>query len=97
MIRHCVMLRLRSDAPAETVDALVEALRALPAQIPEIRAYEVGIDLGWREGNAGLGIVAVFDDQEGWRTYTDHPAHVAVIEQHVAPVVEGRQAVQFEI
>lgn len=97
MIRHCVLLHLRPDAPEEAADAIVAALRTLPAQIPEIRGYEVGIDLGWREGNARIGIVASFEDQAGWRTYVEHPAHVAVIAEHIAPHVEDRRAVQFEI
>ena len=97
MIRHCVLLRFRPDAPAGCVEAAVAALRALPDRIAEIRSYEVGADLGWREGNAELGIVAEFDDRDGWRAYVDHPDHVAVIEAHIAPHVESRQAVQFEI
>jgi hypothetical protein len=96
VIRHCVVLRFRDDAPDGAVDRVVDALRTLPAQIPQIRSYEVGADLGWREGNAELGIVATFDDRDGWRTYVEHPAHVAVIEQHIAPYVRDRTSVQFE-
>ncbi len=97
MIRHCVFLVLDPSASDEAVDALVDALRGLPAQIPEIRSYEVGRDLGLRDDNADLAIVASFDDAEGWRTYTDHPAHQAVIAEHVAGVARSRTAVQFEL
>ncbi|WP_195210327.1 Dabb family protein [Actinomarinicola tropica] len=97
MIRHCVLLRIAEGTDPEVVERIVEALRTLPARIPSIRTYEVGVDLGWRDGNAEIGIVAGFDDQEGWRAYVDHPDHVAVIEQHIAPVVTSRQAVQFQV
>lgn len=97
MIRHCVLLGVAEGTDRQVLDAIVDALRELPAAIPEIRSYEVGVDLGWRDGNAQIGIVAGFDDEEGWRTYVEHPAHVAVIEQHIAPVVTSRQAVQFDV
>lgn len=97
MIRHCVLLRVRDGATPDAVAACVEALRALPARIPEIRTYEVGTDLGWRDGNADIGIAATFDDEAGWRRYVEHPDHVAVIEEHIVPLVESRQSVQFTI
>lgn len=97
MIRHCVFLHLDPAATDEAVEAVVAALRTLPAAIPEIRSYEVGRDLGLREGNADLAIVATFDDVEGWRTYVDHPAHVAVIAEHIAGVATSRTSVQFEV
>lgn len=95
MIHHCVLFTFRRGADPSAVDALVEALRELPSRISAIRSYEVGTDLGLRDGNASLGVVATFDDEEGWQTYVDHPDHLAVIDRHVPPIVEGRQAVQF--
>jgi hypothetical protein len=97
MIRHCVLVSLGDETPPEAATAIVEALRRLPGQIPDIRTYEVGLDLGWRDGNPEIGIVATFDDESGWRTYVGHPAHVAVIDEHFAPHATGRSSVQFEI
>lgn len=94
-IRHCVFLRMREGIGPREVEGLVEALRALPGQIPEIRGYEVGVDLGWREGNPDVAVVATFDDETGWRAYVEHPAHIAVIEQHIEPFVAERASVQF--
>ena len=90
-------LTFRDDTPTETVDEILEALRALPPQIPELRDYVVGADVGRSEGNATVGIVADFDDWDGYVAYRDHPAHVAVGADLILPVLAGRGAVQHEI
>jgi hypothetical protein len=97
MIRHCVVVTVSPDTSDADRDGIVEALRGLPAQIPEIRSYEVGADLGLRDGNADIAIVASFDDEAGWRAYLSHPAHLQVIDQHFAPHSTGRTSVQFEV
>ena len=97
MIRHCVFVTVSPDATDADRDDIVEALRGLPAQISEIRSYEVGTDLGLRDGNADLAIVASFDDEAGWRAYLSHPAHLQAIDEHIAPHSTGLTSVQFEL
>jgi hypothetical protein len=97
MLRHVVLIRLRPDATPADRDAIVEGLRSLPAQIPEIQAYEVGTDAGLRPGNPEVGLVALFADEAAWRTYLEHPAHVAVVSTHIAPVSTERISVQFTV
>ena len=93
--RHVVLLTL--DADTDEIVAVVEALRALPDEIPELRGYVVGVDAGLSEGNATVAVVADTDDRLGWETYRDHPAHRRVIEQMVAPRLVARAAVQHEV
>jgi hypothetical protein len=97
MIRHIVLLTLRSDAPSDAADAIAEALKALPAQIPAIREYQAGADLGIVPGNATVAATATFDDQAEYLEYRDHPAHRAVIERYIDPFRESRASIQFEI
>jgi hypothetical protein len=89
--RHVVLLTLDD---ACDVDGLVDALRALPAEIPALRSYVVGRDAGLAEGNATVAVVADVDDEAGWRAYTDHPAHQQVIAECIRPHLLGRVAVQ---
>ncbi|WP_436795050.1 Dabb family protein [Actinospongicola halichondriae] len=96
-LRHVVTLTFRDDTSPETIADIVEALRALPGQIPALRQYVVGADVGKSDGNATVAIVADFDDWDGYVTYRDHPAHVAVGVEKVAPVLAGRGAVQHEL
>jgi Stress responsive A/B Barrel Domain len=92
-----VCLSVRNGTDGDAVAALTEALRALPARIPEIRAYTIGADLGIADGNADLALVADFDDADAWHRYQVHPEHVRVLQQLVAPMLSERVAVQFEV
>jgi hypothetical protein len=95
--RHIVLLTLADDAPEGRADEIVTALRGLPADIPELRSYVVGLDLGLHEANSTIAVVADTDDQAGWEAYRDHPAHRAVIDELITPVLVGRAAVQHEV
>lgn len=97
MVRHLVLLKWTDGATDEQVAAVIEGLQALPAAIGEIRRYEVGTDLGLREGTFDLAITAEFDDADGWRTYATHPEHVAVITDRITPILADRASVQHEI
>jgi hypothetical protein len=96
MLRHVVCLTWADTATPEQIEAVIVGLRALPGQIPEIRAYTVGSDRALTAGNADLGIVADFDTVEQWRTYQEHPAHQAVIVERIRPILVARAAVQFD-
>jgi hypothetical protein len=96
VIRHVVLLTIDPSAPTAP-QVIVEALRELPAAIPELRSYEVGVDLGLADGNATVAVVADFDDVDGYTTYRDHPAHRAVIEELISPVLVARTAVQHHL
>ncbi|MCU0311780.1 MAG: Dabb family protein [Acidimicrobiales bacterium] len=93
--RHVVLLTFHPGTGADEVDAVVEALRALPEQIP-MRDYVVGLDLGLGADNASVAVVADFDDRAGWELYRDHPAHRRVVDQLIAPRLAARAAVQHE-
>ncbi|MDQ6725373.1 MAG: Dabb family protein [Actinomycetota bacterium] len=75
--------------------ALVDGLAALPALIPELRAYRFGPDVGLTTGNDEFAIVAEVDDVEAYRRYAAEPHHVDVIERLVRPILQSRHAVQF--
>jgi hypothetical protein len=97
MIRHIVLLTLRSDAPPDAAGTIVEALRGLIGVVPSIRDYQAGVDLAIVPGNATVAATATFDDGAGYLEYRDHPAHRAVIERYIDPVRESRAAIQFEV
>jgi len=95
MLRHIAVFRWKAGTTEEQVHAIEQGLAALPARLPQMRAYAFGRDLGMREGNADFAVVADFDDEDGWRTYTEDAEHRRVIEQLIAPVTEVRSAVQL--
>lgn len=97
MLRHLVLIRWREGCPKEAVRAVSEALAALPAQIPTVRGYQLGPDLGLNPTNSDFGIVADFDDAAGYRAYAAHPRHLWVIRELIEPWAAERRAIQFEV
>jgi hypothetical protein len=94
-VRHVVLFRWRPEVTSEDVAAIDAALDALPGQIPSLRGYHHGPDLGLGEGRWDYGIVAECDDAEGWRAYAEHPAHQHVVTEVLRPRVAERAAVQI--
>ncbi len=97
MIRHVVLLEFRASTPDGHVEQVVERLWELPSQVPSLRGYTVGRDLGLADGNAHLAVAGDFDDVAGYVAYRDHPAHRAVIDELILPQLQSRSAVQFEL
>jgi len=82
VITHVVLLRLKAgvavdSAAAQTAHA---AMRALPALVPGIRAWQCGFNTtpdevsGW-----DYVLVSSFDDREALSAYFDHPEHLKVV------------------
>ena len=97
MIRHIVLLTLRSDAPPDAATTIVEALRALTGVVPSIRDYQAGVDLGIVPGNATVAATATLTTTPATSSTGTIPPHRSVIEQFIDPVRESRTAIQFEI
>jgi hypothetical protein len=97
MIRHVVLFTWKPDTTQEQQEALHAQLAKMPPAIEVIRAYRYGPDAGINPANSDYVVVADFDDAAGYITYRDHPAHRAMVERYVSPIVAGRAAIQFEI
>lgn len=96
MFRHVIQLRFRDGTSPEQRAALHTALADLPRQIPAIRRYHFGDDAHLVDGNWDFGLVAEFDSADGYLVYRNHPAHLAVIEHYIKPILKERAAVQFD-
>ncbi len=71
-------------------------IRALPAQIPELRSISVGTDVLGDPASHELAIVADFGDLDGLDAYTRHRAHAEVL-RISAPVKVSVATVDFEV
>ena len=67
MLRHVVLMKFVPEATAEQRQAVEDGLAALPAQIPELRSYVIGTDVGASEGNFDFAVVADLDDVDAFR------------------------------
>src|ERR1039457_5820231 len=76
---------------------MADEVRRLPGAVGSIRDYHVGPDAGVNPGkNYDFAVVAEFDDVDGYLAYRDHPAHRAVVEDYVNPIVARRADAQHE-
>lgn len=95
MTTHVALFRWRPGTPPERVGAFGAALDAMVPDVPTIRDYRHGPDLGLADGTWDYAVVATFDDVEGLRAYLDHPVHVAVVDGHVRPILAEAARVQI--
>ena len=97
MLRHVVLFAWNPEATDQQKRRVVEELRTLPPLMSGLRAYHVGPDAGVVAGNFNFAIVADFDDAASYLAYRNHPAHRAIVEQVVNPIIKERVAIQYEI
>ncbi|MFC9977260.1 Dabb family protein [Spirillospora sp. NPDC050679] len=95
--RHVVMFEWAEGTTTSQQEEVRDRLSALPARIPEIRDYSLGHDAGVNEGTFDFVVVGDFADLDAYLVYRDHPAHRAVIDEAITPIVARRAAVQYEL
>ena len=96
MIRHIAVFKWLEDTTPAQIEALSSALAQLPGQIPSIQRYQFGADLVLGDGRWDYGVTAEFDDAAGYHAYVDHPAHQAILTDHIQAMREDRAHVQLE-
>lgn len=83
MLRHIVFFKVNSDISVELKALLLSEvkskLEALPVLIPEIKQFEVGINICSDVKAADLVLTSEFESAESLRTYQEHPAHQAFV------------------
>lgn len=97
LLRHAVLLRLRTDVSDEQVQAVLDGLATMPGKMDFIRRYEFGRDVGVLEGNPQVALVADFDSVDDWLAYQDHPDHQRLVKDVIGPLLESMTRVQYEV
>jgi len=79
VLRHVVLFKFKEDTTPEKVKEIVDAFSALPSKIPEIAAYEWGVNNSPEGLNKGLthGFLLTFNSEADRATYLPHPDHKA--------------------
>ena len=98
MFKHIVMWRVAAESEGRDQAALIEEmqarLRALPAQIEEIREFEVGRNIKASDFAADVVLISSFDDEAAFERYVVHPAHQDAV-AFIGPVVTDRRVVDY--
>jgi hypothetical protein len=95
MIRHVILIKFRPETTREQVDALIAAMHAL--EMPGLRDFSVGADLGLREGNMSYAGVFDFEDEDAWRAYDRDEEHNRIRRELVAPIAERIERCQIRL
>src|SRR5262245_52971037 len=78
---HAVIFHLKKDAPANEAEALIADAQEMLRAIPSVRDLRVGRPAEkssekFVKKDYDVGLLLLFDDYEGLKTYLDHPLHL---------------------
>ena len=97
MLQHVVALTWNDDVPPNYHETVTKVLHDMVTQIPSVRDYCCGPDLGVSAPtNADYLIVATFDDVAGWREYDESALHNEIRAKYFKPYIATRAAAQIE-
>jgi len=96
VLRHVVLLKFKSDATKEQVQAIVDALGELPMKIDAIAGYEHGLNNSKEGRSKGFThcFTITFKDEAGRDKYLPHPAHNEFV-QKALPLIEDVLVVDY--
>jgi hypothetical protein len=94
---HTVIFHVSKDAPPGEVDALITDANELLRPIPTVRDLRVGrpaepgSDIAKKDYQVGL--LVLFDNYQGLKTYLDHPLHLKYVEKHLKHIDKDKLAI----
>jgi heme-degrading monooxygenase HmoA len=94
MIRHSVILKLKPSVTPEQKVAFFEAVDSLKS-IEGVNKFEV-LRQTSPKNLFEYGISMEFETQQGYDTYSNHPEHVAFVQNFWIPNVEDFLEIDYE-
>ena len=95
MIRYVALIKLKQGADPAKVEEWLGATRAL--KIQGLRGLEFHRDLGLRDDNKDLALVADFDDEDGYRRYDTDAEHARIRRELAIHLIETIDRCQFRV
>lgn len=80
MFRHIVLVKWKAEATEAERQAMREAVEQLPAQVPEVVAARIGIDVGRGPNNYDMALVFDFEDGDAFKRYIASAPHQAYVQ-----------------
>ncbi|MGV3607868.1 MAG: Dabb family protein [Planctomycetaceae bacterium] len=98
MLRHVVLFKFKPEVTPAQVNEVVDAFRALPSKISEIKGFECGTDCNVEDLDAGFThcFFVTFADAKGREIYLPHPAHEE-FKKLVGPRIEKVLVVDYYV
>ena len=95
-IQHGVIFTLKHDRGSVEAKNFLEDGRRILTGIPTVRHFQVFKQVS-RKNEYEYGFTMVFDSQEDYETYNNHPDHVAFVEERWKKEVENFLEIDFEV
>ena len=96
MITHLAMFRWNEGVTDQQVQAFADALDGLIPQLPMVKSFRHGSDIGSAENARDYGVVAEFDSIDDYRAYSSDPRHLEVAVTLGKPIAAQSSRVQIE-
>ena len=94
MIRYVALIKLKAGAEEAKVKEWIAATEGL--KIQGMVSLTFHRDLGLREGNKDLAVVADFVDEEGYRRYDTDSEHGRIRQEMAVHLIESIDRCQFK-
>jgi hypothetical protein len=96
---HSVVFYLKKDTPPAKVEAMISDCHNILGKIPSVKSIWAGKPSAKGSGNADkdfqVGLMVLFDNDAGLKTYLDHPMHVKLVQTY-SPTFEKVLVYDFE-
>jgi len=96
VIKHVVAWDFKEAGKQENIQKLKGLLEKLPALIPEIKSYEIGVNIKDSEIAKDMVLIFAFADEASLQRYSDHPEHQRVVAE-LRKVSQKTVVVDFEV
>ena len=95
MIEHLVLFKFKESTTEDSKNNMLEKLLNLKNEIKEIREISCGENFTDRSKGFEFGLRVLFDSKDDLNTYAVHPAHVAVVEEIIKPIISDIIALDY--
>lgn len=97
MVEHIVLFKWKEGTSTGTISLVMDKLKGLKEQIPEIEDLSCGENFSDRAQGFEHALVVRFRDRDALETYQPHPAHQEVVQNLIQPILAGILSVDYEI
>ena len=95
-MEHVVLLKFKAGTAQETIDAAMVAVQALDQTIPCVQHMRCGATCtSERAKGYSHALVATLGGEGDLPHYAKHEAHVALVQQHLKPILDNILAVDI--
>jgi hypothetical protein len=86
-LTHVVIFQLKKDSGADAIESIITDSHEMLTKIPTVRGLKVGRPSEKSKGGPvvqdyQVGLLVMFDDYDGLKTYNDHEQHKNYVKKH---------------